>query len=265
MDTLRVVSFLAPSVRPVYEALAGYFGEALGVRAEFRSAASYSELLSEATDIAFVCSVPYLKESEKPEPALEVIGAPVLVGGRYEGRPIYFSDVITQRKSKLKSFKKMKGKRWAYNEPFSHSGYHVVRYELASMGETNGFFGEVVEAGYHSKAIEMVAAGEVDGAAIDTQVLEIALRDNPVLAAQVKVIETLGPSTIQPVVAASRLPLTLKTELRDALMIAGAFPQVAEAYNRCLVRRFEPMADSDFDDIRKMLLIADQAGITQLR
>jgi phosphonate transport system substrate-binding protein len=132
------------------------------------------------------------------------------------------------------------------------------------MGETNGFFGEVVEAGYHSKAIEMVAAGEVDGAAIDTQVLEIALRDNPVLATQVKVIETLGPSTIQPVVAASGLPLTLKTELRDALMIAGAFPQVAEAYDRCLVRRFEGMVDSDFDDIRKMLLIADQAGITQL-
>ena len=53
----------------------------------------------------------------------------------------------------------------------------------------------------------MVAAGEVDAAAIDSQVLAIELRDHPALAAELRVIEVLGPSTIQPVVAARHLPV----------------------------------------------------------
>lgn len=265
MDTLRVASFLAPSVRPVYEALAGYIGSALGVYAEFRSAGSYQELVHEATDIAFVCSVPYLKEADKPEPGLELIGAPVLAGERYGDRPVFFSDVIVGASSKAKSFKKLKGARWAYNEPLSHSGYHVVRHHLATMGETDGFFGEVIESGFHFKSIEMVASGEVDGSAIDSQVLALAMTEDPSLASKLKIIETLGPSTIQPMVAASRLPLMMKSELRDALMLAGSHPAVAEAYEKCGIRRFEPIADGDYDDIRKMIKVADEAGLTELR
>jgi phosphonate transport system substrate-binding protein len=61
------------------------------------------------------------------------------------------------------------------------------------LGETNGFFGEVVEAGFHQEAIRMVARKEVDGSAIDSQVLAIELRDHPDLADQVRVLEALGP------------------------------------------------------------------------
>jgi hypothetical protein len=44
--------------------------------------------------------------------------------------------------------------------------------------ETSGFFGEVVEAGFHETSIRMVAAGDVDASAIDSQVLAIAMRDD---------------------------------------------------------------------------------------
>jgi len=93
----------------------------------------------------------------------------VLDGDRYGGRPIYFSDVIVHRDSAFRSFADLRGRSWAYNEPLSHSGYGITRYHLLRMGETGGYFGEVIEAGFHEESIRMVARGEVHASAIDSQ------------------------------------------------------------------------------------------------
>ena len=73
------------------------------------------------------------------------------MGDRYGGRPIYFSDVIVHRDSPFRSFLDLRGHSWAYNEPLSHSGYGITRYHLLELGETGGFFSEVVEAGFHEE------------------------------------------------------------------------------------------------------------------
>src|SRR5262249_18134424 len=132
--------------------------------------------------------------------------------------PIYFSDVIVRRDSRFQTFADLRGARWAYNELNSHSGHGVVRYQLAQMGETYSDFGKVMESGWHEQSIRWVTAGKVDGAAIDSQVLAVALRERPHLAGRLRVIDTFGPSTIQPVVAARRLPQSLKAELQAILI-----------------------------------------------
>jgi phosphonate transport system substrate-binding protein len=131
---------------------------------------------------------------------MEVIAAPVLHGDRYAGRPIYFSDVIVATASPYRSFADLRGTRFAFNEPFSHSGCVTVLHYLATLGEDCSYFAKMVDAGFHEVAIRMVAEGHADAAAIDSQVLDIELRDHPALAVQVRRIGTIGPSTIQPVV-----------------------------------------------------------------
>ena len=64
----------------------------------------------------------------------------------------------------------------------------------------------------------MVCSGEVDASAIDSQVLAVAMRDDPSLSKRLRVIDSLGPSTIQPVVAATRLPDSLKADIREVLL-----------------------------------------------
>jgi phosphonate transport system substrate-binding protein len=54
--------------------------------------------------------------------------------------------------------------------------------------------------------------------AIDAHVLAVAFQDNPDLKTDLRIIETVGPSTIQPVAAASRLSPGLKSELRYLLV-----------------------------------------------
>ena len=58
---------------------------------------------------------------------------------------------------------------------------HPLR--VGPHGRRPGFFGDVVEAGFHQRAVRLVAGGRVDAAAIDSQVLAVELRDHPRLAA----------------------------------------------------------------------------------
>jgi len=132
------------------------------------------------------------------------------------------------------------------------------------MGETEEFFGRVVEAGAHQRSIRLVAQGEVDASAIDSQVLALVLGTDPELAARLRVIEVLGPSPIQPVVAATRLPTDLKEELRAALLTMDGDAQAKEALGRGLVERFVPVVDSDYDPIRRMLEAAEEIGFVTL-
>jgi len=117
---------------------------------------------------------------------------PVLLGERYGDKPIYYSDVIVHRDSPFRSFLDLRGRSWAYNEPHSQSGYGITRYHLLKIGETHGFFGAVVESGFHEESIRMVADREVDASAIDSQVLAVALRDDPFLARSLRVIRVSG-------------------------------------------------------------------------
>ncbi|GAB4242598.1 MAG: hypothetical protein Kow00129_01210 [Thermoleophilia bacterium] len=189
----------------------------------------------------------------------------MLEGDRYEDRPIYFSDVIVRTDSDIEDgFASLRGRSWAYNEPNSHSGYNVTRYRLLQMGETGGFFGRVVRAGSHAKALRLVAAGEVDAAAIDSQVLAVELRDHPELAAAVRVIDQLGPSSIQPVVASSRLPEKVKQEAKRALLDLGQDAESRRALAKGFVRRFAEVEDGDYDDIRQMLEAAERTGFMTL-
>jgi phosphonate transport system substrate-binding protein len=193
------------------------------------------------------------------------VAAPVIQGERYGGRPVYFSDVVVRRESPFGSFLDLRGRSWAYNEPLSWSGYGITRFHLVTLGETGGFFGSVVEAGFHKEALRMVGRGEVDAAAIDSQVLAIELREDGDLAEQVRTVEVLGPSTIQPVAVSRRVPDDLREAIRDVLVTMAADRAVGERMGRALVERFVPVGAESYEDIRRMLDVCEAAGFVELR
>jgi len=161
----------------VYQGIANALGAELGVPAELVVETSYENCVNDVNDICFVCSLPYVMLQRQGLSPSVPVAAPVLVGARYSGLPIYFSDVIVRTDSDITSFDQLRGQSWAYNEPMSQSGYGITRFHLVEIGETNGFFGGVIEAGFHEDAIRMVADGRVAGSAIDSQVLAIEFRD----------------------------------------------------------------------------------------
>lgn len=98
------------------------------------------------------------------------------------------------------------------------SGYYSLLEKLAEMGEDEGFFDRVCRSGSHLSSMEMVANGEADAAAVDSNVMTIALRSDPELSERLRVIDSWGPFPIQPVVLRSSLDPELKGRLRAALL-----------------------------------------------
>ncbi len=265
MQTLRFATFLAPNMFPVYRYIAEYVGKALNLPTQLVTGSSFDQFRSGEVDAGFLCGLPYVHLTRRSPPPVELLAAPVLQGTRYHGKPVYFSDVIVRSESLFRSFMDLRGCSWAYNDPDSQSGYGITCYWLAQLGERPGFFGRVIQAGFHQKSIQMVAAGQVDASAIDSQVLAIELRDRPELSGRIRVIDSLGPSSIQPIVAAARLPESLKADLRSVLLSLGDDPQSRKPLALGFVERLAPVHDSTYDDIRMMLETAQAAGFTTLQ
>jgi ABC-type phosphate/phosphonate transport system substrate-binding protein len=253
---LRFVTFLAPSLRGFYEFVSRHVGARLGFRVEFRDGASYEELAADV-DVAFVCGLAYVELAA----ALEPIAAPVLWGRRYGGKPVYFSDVVVRRDSPFRSFADLRWRSWGYNETRSQSGYGIVRYHLARLREVDGYFGRVVETGWHQRSLELVCAGKIDAAAVDSHVLALWQRDHQDMADRLRVIETLGPSTVQPVVVARRLPEHFKSSLRTAFLSMHGHALARPHLTNALVRRFVRVGSGDYREIRRM---RDLAGAVSL-
>ena len=262
---LRFATFLAPSMLPVYQAIVNYVGQRLGCTTSLVVGASFGAFAAGEVDAGFICGLPYVDLVAQTPPAVVPLAAPVLHGARYGGRPVYFSDVIVRHDSPFRSFADLRGARWSYNDLDSHSGYNLTRYELVRRGETRGYFGAVLAAGWHQESIRWVAEGTVDASAIDSQVLAMALRDDPALAVRLRVIATFGPSTIQPVVAAARLPEDVRTGIRDAVLAFGEESAARAVLAAGFVERFVPVDDATYDDIRQMRDAAVAAGFLTLR
>jgi phosphonate transport system substrate-binding protein len=264
MDRLRFGTYLAPNILPTYELVTAEVGRRIGIPTELVVETSYESCVEDKNEVCFVCSLPYVTFEAQGRSPADPVAAPVLIGDRYAGLPIYFSDVIVHRDSAFGSFLDLRGRSWAYNETLSHSGYGITRYHLVRLGETRGFFSEVVEAGFHQEAIRMVARGEVDGSAIDSQVLEVELRLDPELKEAVRIVEALGPSTIQPVAVSRRLDDDLREAVRDALTSMHEDPEVRAGLAGGLVDRFVPVGPKDYDDIRAMVAACEAVGFTRL-
>ena len=98
MADLRVGTFLAPDMLPVYQAITDAIGARLGMSTELVVETDYENCRNDVNDVCFVCSLPYVMfEREGVSPA-EPVAAPVLAGARYGGKPIYFSDVIVHNR-----------------------------------------------------------------------------------------------------------------------------------------------------------------------
>ena len=252
---LTLATCQAGNTVPISRALAAYLSQRLGQPVYFLDGAdwraSYAAITAGEIDIGWICGRPYVELLAAGAP-LALLAAPVMAEARYGGQPIYFSDVVVRRDSRFQRFAELRGASWAFNEPGSQSGYHVTRYHLAQLGETGRYFARAVASGGHARSLQMVLAGEVDASAIDSTVLAWELARAPELGQRIRVIATLGPSPIPPLVVSGEHGLAVREEARPALLelpdtVAGRAILALGG-----LERFAAVTDSDYDPIRTM-------------
>jgi len=265
---LTLASFLAENARSVHERLAGYLARRLGEPTGL-SGAPWDERLrmldDGRIDVAFICGLPYSERFDRPGRPIELLCAPVMAHPRYAGCPIYFTDAIVRRDSPARTFADLRGRVWAYNDEGSNSGYVMPRHHLLALGETRGYFARAVASGSHQQSIQMVRDGAADAAGIDSTVLELELTRCPALAPDLRVVESIGPCPIPPVVVGRHLPEARKRRLRDAFVALHEDAEARAILADGLIARFVPVTDADYDPIRAMVRQAVAAGFLTLR
>ncbi|MCX7853394.1 MAG: PhnD/SsuA/transferrin family substrate-binding protein [Caldilineales bacterium] len=251
---LTLTSCQAPEADSFWQALADHLSRQMERPIVFVSDPPWQErvqaLADGAVDIGWICGSYYVKFMARPEPGIELLAAPVMAGARYDDRPVYFSDVVVRADSPWRRFEDLRGVVWAVNEPGSHSGYGAVALHLKRLGLDWTYFGRVVVSGAHRRSLELILAGEVDASAIDSTVLEEALRREPELAERIRVITAIGPNPIPPLIVQTRLPAGLRAELRQRLLTLHHDPIGRDLLALAHMARFAQVRDEDYDPLR---------------
>jgi phosphonate transport system substrate-binding protein len=250
---LRVVNLLSPLLQETYDAVASALAASVNRPVQTGVGQTPLEIVDGVADIGFLCGLQYVRTVRDYPDSLELLGAPVLEGTRYQDRALYFSDVVVCTERPYTSLADLKDATWAYNEETSHSGYTVVCASLLERAVTLPYFRRTVRSGSHLDSLHMVLHGEADATAIDSHVLDVLLRRDPQLAAQLRIIDTFGPSSMPPVAVSARLDDPLKQALRTALLTVHRDPQVAQSMRKGAITHFAGVDDAYYDDIRAIV------------
>lgn len=268
---LRLVTYLAPGLPlALFEAVARHLERSLGLAVSLtsdptRSAPGPEEpdpFQTGAADVGFLCAPGYLWLAARHPPPVELVPAAfVFDDPRAADRPVYFADVVVARTSPARGLSDLRGARWVYNDPSSLSGYFSVLAAIADPGVGRaagpGFFGSEQAVGSHHAALRAVESGAADLAAIDSNTLLLERRRGA--ARGVRVLASLGPFPIQPVVVRTALEPDLRRALAPALLAMHESEPARAALAACGVRRFAAISPAAYEPERVWLARADRA------
>jgi len=221
---LRLISYLAPSIpHDFFELIRKMISVKTGmdVQLQFNEQISgplegdENPFADHSADIGFVCAPTFrwLKAQ------LELLPVPVPTDIRANGKAVYFADVVVRNGLPFFSFADLRGKRWAYNDRNSRSGWFSMLDRIAPHSPTE-YFSEVVQSGSHLESLQWILKGQTDAAAIDSNALLYQVRRNKIEVSEFKIVETWGPFPIQPIVIRADLSFSLKESIHNCLLRA---------------------------------------------
>jgi phosphonate transport system substrate-binding protein len=260
-------AFVSERGVPVYGKIVDYLGEKSEVPLELVTGLAYTTinqmLEAGAVDYGFICGYPYILSHDQPVPKVELVAAPVPKDPRYQHKPVYFSDLIVRKDSPFKTLQDLRGRTYVYNEETSNSGYNMPRSHLVELGLTSGFFGKVIRSGSHEASIRMVAQGLADASYVDSLVLDYDRAKGFGEAAQVRVIESLGPAATVPFVVSTAS--MVKAPLKARLLAMHEHPRGREILDEAFLERFAEVTDADYDGLRAMKKAAEDARFLEIK
>ena len=113
--------------------------------------------------------------------------------------------------------------------------------------------------------MDWVESGRAEAAAIDSVVLEMEMAQRPRRAQSLRVVASLGPAGMPPVMVATRLGEAAHAQLTRALVEMHTSAPGQAIMRSGGVRRFARVTDRNYDDIRRMLAAVEKAGVMASR
>jgi len=189
------------------------------------------------------------------------------------GLPYYRAEIIAQSASGINSLADLKGKRFAFVDPASTSGYLFPLAGLKKAGyDPAKFFGQTVFAGSHNNVVLAVYQGRADAGAVFEDARASVQKTLPDVMQKLKVIWKSDPIPNDTVSFRKDLPADVKDRVSTALLRFSQDPVGLEALKslyeiealadyQLLVTKYKVTAsslDAFYDPVRD---VARYAGI----
>ncbi|MES2610062.1 MAG: PhnD/SsuA/transferrin family substrate-binding protein [Pseudomonadota bacterium] len=202
--------------------------------------------------MAMMCGLPFAK---RPRPA-QLIAAPVPSPARYEGRAVYFTDIVVRADAPFATLEDTFGHTVGYTLADSMSGGVAFRAHLAPYRARQGerrLFARAVGHLIHARGvIEALQRGDIDVGPLDSYYHDLLRQGDPAFAAQVRTIATTAPCPIPPLVATVPLDGQTLEALRTALGAAIQAPALQVLRARLLLADFAFPPASDYAPLAAM-------------
>lgn len=158
--------------RAEFEPLTAYLSDAIGQKVVLYVARNYGDLRTqmEAGDVDIGSFSPFAYVDAARGGKIRIIAQSVI-----DGSATYRGIIVARKDSGLKTLTDLRGKRFAFVDPKSASGYVYPRAMLVEKGiNPDTFFKETIFAGDHKKVIGAVLDRRVDAGATYDNALGIA-------------------------------------------------------------------------------------------
>ncbi len=243
----------------VYQELMDYIAGKLSRPVELKQRRTYQEvndmLGTGKLDAAILCSGPYVHA--RRQYGVQLLAVPVI-----HGSPTYSSYIIVPRSSATSTFEDLQGRRFAFTDPLSTSGYLYPVYALLSRNRhPASFFAKTLFTYSHDNSIEAVAEGVVDGAAVDSLIYDNLKAHRSKLVSRTRIIHESPPMGAQPVVVPKNLSPATRLALRDLFLGLDRDSEARGILEKLGVDRFIAGSDSLYDGIRTMLKAVEEAHL----
>lgn len=168
-------------------------------------------LQQQKVEFAWICDYPYVMLKKELR---------LLAVALNEGKPTYRSYLIVPaRDLQTHSVNDLKGRVFAYADPYSNTGYLVPRFEIKQSGQDPAsFFKRTFFTWSHRKAIDAVAVGLAQGAAVDSYVWDALNKVRPDITAKTRIAWKSEEYGFPPLVAQSNVPEADFLLVQDVVM-----------------------------------------------
>jgi phosphate/phosphite/phosphonate ABC transporter binding protein len=232
--------------------LVAWIGERVGLSTEILVAKSYAELSQrlQTGDVHVADLSPFGYINAKRENAgLELLAIPIS-----EGSVSYPAHIITHEETGIRTVKELRGKRFAFVDRRSASGYLYPLAYLRNVGyEPDEFFASVHFAGNHEALVDMIEFGRVDAGATFAMQSELAK------GKRLHIVATTGRIPLNAFCANAGLPRDLVEKIRSAFL---ALRSDTDEGRRVLAATplsgFASVDDRQYDEVRRVARLVDE-------
>ncbi|OIJ11597.1 hypothetical protein BKP35_11685 [Anaerobacillus arseniciselenatis] len=207
-----------------------------------------NQLLKEGNvDLAFICSLSYVIGTN--EGYMEDIATT-----KIDGKDLYRSYVIVHQNSGFYTLDDLKGKRFAFVDPYSYTGKLALLDMLDQRGYTADVFFEDTFFTYsHDYSVSAVAKGIVDAATVDGITFDMLLEIENEDALQIKIIEKGPWAGAPPIVVSHKTDPKLKEDIKGVILSLNEVPTGQQILKELMIEEYVPINRENYQPIRDVL------------